>query len=107
VLNEWSDARTAAAFLKPCMPKHLNEELGGYLTRKSGNRFGTAHARSGGWWYHRHDLERVRAIMDALGGAKPLKAAQLLHAMRTLNNRGALPYLLEEFKKNITEENAS
>lgn len=93
-LKPWSDARTAALFLKPCTPKHLNEELGRYVTRKSGNRFGSGHARSGGWWYARHDLERVRAIMDALGCA-PLRAAQYFHVMHAFQDRKILEWLLE------------
>lgn len=91
-LPEWSDSRTAALFLRPCTPKHLNEELGASLTRKSGNRFGTGHARSGGWWYHRHDLERVRAIMDALG-CSANKAVWLLLGIRTLGSRKLLEHL--------------
>lgn len=94
-LPEWLDARSAALFLKPCMPKYLNEDLGEMLTRKTANRPGTRSARSGGWLYHRHDLERVRAIMDALG-AKPAKAVQLFHAMKTLNARQMIPYLTAE-----------
>jgi hypothetical protein len=92
-LPEWSDARSAAIFLKPCTPKHLNEELGVYLRRESANRPGTRTARSGGWRYHREDLERVRAIMEALGCA-PLRAAQHLHAIRTLRDRDLLELLL-------------
>jgi hypothetical protein len=76
------------------MPKHLNEELGPLLNRKSGNRFGTHHARSGGWFYHRHDLERVRAIMDSLG-CRALKAVWLFHAMKVLSTRNLVPFLLE------------
>lgn len=103
MLLEWTDARTAALFLKPCTPKHLNEELGPMLNRKSGNGPGARTARSGGWLYHRHDLERVRAIMDALG-AKPLRAAQLFHAMKELNTRQMLPHLLAELESNIKGE---
>jgi hypothetical protein len=88
-LTEWSDARTAAIFLKPCTPKHINEELGVYLRRESANRPGTRTARSGGWRYHREDLERVRAIMDALG-CSPLRAAQHFHAIKTLAARDLL-----------------
>lgn len=95
MLTEWSDARTAALFLKPCTPKHLNEELGIYLRRESANRPGTRTARSGGWKYHRHDLERVRAIMDALGCA-PLRAAQHFHAIKTMQDRGLLEFMLEK-----------
>lgn len=102
MLLEWVDARSAALFLKPCMPKHLNEELGPMLLRKTANRPGTLTARSGGWLYHRHDLERVRAIMDSLG-AKPLKAVQLFHAMKELSTREMLPYLLEELESNIQQ----
>lgn len=93
MLTEWSDARTAAIFLKPCTPKHLNEELGIYLRRESANRPGTRTARSGGWKYHRADLERVRAIMDALGCA-PLRAAQHFHAVKTLRDRELLELVL-------------
>jgi hypothetical protein len=93
MLTEWSDARTAAIFLKPCTPKHLNEELGIYLRRESANRPGTRTARSGGWRYHRDDLERVRAIMDALGCA-PLRAAQHFHAIKVLRDRELLELLL-------------
>lgn len=91
-LDEWSDARTAAIFLRPCTPKHLNEELGPMLTRESGNRPGTRTARSGGWYYARHDLERVRAIMDALG-CRALKAAWLFHSIKQLGARGMIAYL--------------
>jgi hypothetical protein len=104
-LAEWSDARSAAIFLKPCTPKHLNEELGQYLTRKSGNVFNQTHARSGGWQYHKHDLERVRAIMDALG-CRALKAAWLFHAIKELGRRGALPHLTEELKTTVNREAA-
>ncbi len=93
MLLEWSDARTAALFLKPCTPKHLNEELGVFLNRESGNKPGTRTARSGGWRYHRDDLERVRAIMDALG-CSPLRAAQHFHAIRTLQARELLELLV-------------
>lgn len=93
MLTEWSDARTAAIFLKPCTPKHLNEELGVYLNRESANRPGSRTARSGGWRYHRADLERVRAIMDALGCA-PLRAAQHFHAIKTLRDRELLELVL-------------
>ncbi len=85
MLLEWTDARTAAIFLKPCTPKHLNEELGIYLRRESANRPGTRTARSGGWRYHRADLERVRAIMDSLGCAA-LRAAQHFHAIKRLRD---------------------
>ena len=105
MLTEWSDARSAAIFLKPCTPKHLNEELGQYLTRESGNTFNTTHARSGGWWYHRHDLERVRAIMDALG-CRALKAAWLFHAMKQLHKRQMLDFLSEELATNVKREAA-
>ncbi len=88
----WSDARTAALFLKPCTPKHLNEELGHNLTRESNNRPGTLSARGGGWLYHRHDLQRVRAIMDALG-CKPARAVWLLWGIRELGSRKMLPHL--------------
>lgn len=94
MLAEWSDARTAALFLKPCTPKHLNEDVGQYLQRESGNTFNRTHARGGGWRYHRGDLERVRAIMDALG-CSPLKAAQHLRAMRTCEDRELTEWLLE------------
>lgn len=101
-LPEWSDARTAAIFLKPCTPKHLNEEIGPFLTRESGNTFNQTHARGGGWQYHRHDLERVRAIMDALG-CKALKAAWLFAAMKVLTARQMLPYLSEELRANTQQ----
>lgn len=104
-LLEWNDARTAALFLKPCTPKHLNEELGPMLERKSANRPGTLTARSGGWLYHRHDLERVRAIMDSLG-AKPLRAVQLFHAMKELNTREMLPYLTAELNSTLQQLDA-
>jgi hypothetical protein len=93
-LELWVDARTAALYLRPCMPKHLNEEIGPMLTRESANRPGTVTARSGGWRYHRHDLERVRAIMDAVG-CKPLKAAWLFHALKQLRKRELVDWLLE------------
>lgn len=93
-LAEWSDARTAALFLKPCTPRHLNEELGPMLRRESANRPGTRHATSGGWRYHRDSLERVRAIMDALGCAA-LVAARHFHAVRTLEDRKLLEWILE------------
>lgn len=94
-LPEWSDARTAALFLKPCTPKHLNEEVGIFLLRESANRPGARTARGGGWLYHREPLERVRAIMDALG-VKPLRAAQHFHAIRTLNERELLGLIVGE-----------
>lgn len=102
-LPEWVDARTAAIFLKPCTPKHLNEELGPMLTRESGNRPGTRTARSGGWYYHRHDLERVRAIMEALG-CKPLKAAWLFHSIRELGERGMIAYLGAELERTAQQQ---
>ena len=92
-LLEWSDARTAAIFLKPCTPKHLNEHVGLLVRRESANRPGTRTAKSGGWRYHRDDLERVRAIMEALGCA-PLRAAQYFHAIKVFKNRGLLEQLL-------------
>lgn len=92
-LLEWSDARTAALWLKPCTPKHLNEELGPFLRRETANKPGTRTARSGGWRYHRADLERVRAIMDALGCAA-LRAAQHFHAIKTLRDRELLELVL-------------
>lgn len=103
MLLEWNDARTAALFLKPCTPKHLNEELGVMLNRKSGNGPGARTARSGGWLYHRHDLERVRAIMDALG-AKPLKAAQIFHALKELNRRQQIAFLTAELDQSLDAE---
>lgn len=103
-LPEWSDARSAALFLKPCTPKHLNEELGIYLRRETGNRPGTRTARSGGWRYHREDLERVRAIMDALG-CSALRAAQHFHAIRTLDARELLELMLGgELEQTIARE---
>lgn len=93
-LAEWSDARTAALFLKPCTPRYLNEELGPMLRRESANRPGTRYATSGGWRYHRDDLERVRAIMEALGcGA--YQATRHLHAIRTCQDRKLLEWILE------------
>lgn len=104
MLTEWSDARTAAIFLKPCTPKHLNEELGIYLRRESANRPGTRTARSGGWRYHRDDLERVRAIMDALGCAA-LRAAQHFGAIKTLRDRELLELLLgAELEQTVERE---
>ena len=97
-LPEWVDARTAAIFLMPCTPKHLNEEIGPMLTRETGNRPGTRTARSGGWYYHRHDLERVRAIMDALG-CRALKAAWLFHSIKELGERGMIQYLGAELER--------
>lgn len=102
-LAEWSDARSAAIFLKPCTPKHLNEELGPMLRRKSANRPGSRTARSGGWLYCRHDLERVRAIMDAIG-CTALKAAWFFHTMKHLTARQLVPYLLEELEETIERE---
>lgn len=64
------------------------------LRRESANKPGTRTARSGGWLYHRDDLERVRAIMDALGCA-PLRGAQILHAIRTLKARELVEWLVE------------
>ena len=89
------DARSAAIYLKPCTPKHLNEHLGVFLERKTANRPGTRTARSGGWLYAEHDLERVRAIMNALG-CKPLKAAWLFHAIKVLEGRGLIPELVQQ-----------
>lgn len=100
--GDWHDARTAALFLSTT-PKHLNEELGPMLTRETGNRPGTRTARSGGWHYHRHDLERVRCIMDALG-SKPLKAVQFFHMMKVVEERKLIPYLLEELERNTENE---
>lgn len=95
-LPEWSDARTAALFLKPCTVRTLNEEIGKYIKRQSGNRFGTpSNAKSGGWRYFRHDLERVRAIMDALG-CPPLRAAQYFHALKVCKDRELIEWLLEQ-----------
>ena len=105
-LAEWSDARTAALFLKPCTPKHLNEELGPMLRRESANRPGTRTARSGGWRYHRDSLERVRAIMDALG-CSALAAARHLHAMRTCDDRQLTEWLLERELKETLKRDAA
>ena len=105
-LEEWNDARTAALFLKPCTPKHLNEELGVYLTRESGNTFNQTHARGGGWLYHRHDLERVRAIMDALG-CRAQKACWLFGAMKVLSGRQMTAYLTEELRTTIKRDAAT
>lgn len=106
-LTDWNDARTAALWLKPCTPKHLNEELGSYLRRESGNKPGTRTARSGGWLYHRADLERVRTIMDALGCA-PLRAAQHLHAIKTLRDRALLELLLgAELEQSLERDRAA
>ena len=82
-LPEWSDARSAALFLKPCTPKHLNEELGVFLTRESGNRPGTR--------------------MDALG-CSPLRAAQHFHAIRELNARELLVAMLGDLQDSIDRE---
>jgi hypothetical protein len=101
MLTEWSDARTAAIFLKPCTPKHLNEELGIYLRRESANRPGTRTARSGGWRYLREDLVRVRAIMDSLG-CSPLRAAQHFHAIKVLRDRA--PLVLERILEQELEQ---
>lgn len=105
-LAEWSDARTAALFLKPCTPKHLNEELGSYLRRESANTFNQTHARGGGWKYHREDLERVRAIMDALG-CSALRAAQHLRAMRTCEDRKLMEWLLERELRDSLKRDAA
>jgi glycine/D-amino acid oxidase-like deaminating enzyme len=80
------------------MPKHLNEDIGPFLNRKSTNRLGTQHARGTGWFYHRHDLERVRAIMDALG-CRASTAAWLFHAVKVLATRDLVPFLLEDAKE--------
>jgi hypothetical protein len=101
-LPEWCDARAAAIFLRPCTPKHLNEELGPMLYRKTGNKPGTRTAGSGGWLYHRHDLERVRAVMDALG-CKPLKAAWLFRSIKVLGERRMLPYLAQELELTLNQ----
>jgi hypothetical protein len=104
-LTLWNDARTAALYLKPCTPKYLNDEIGAQLTRQSANRPGAETARGGGWLYHRHDLERLRAIMDALG-CNASKAVWLLHGIRTLGKRAMLPHLaltLEEATKEEAE----
>lgn len=105
-LAEWSDARTAALFLRPCTPRYLNEELGTMLRRESANRPGTRYATSGGWRYHRDDLERVRAIMDALGCAA-FAATRHLHAMRTLSDRKLLEWLLEHELRKTLERDAA
>lgn len=94
-LLEWSDARTAAIYLKPCTARFLNEEIGSNLTRKANNRPGTVTARGGGWLYHRHDLERVRAIMESLG-CRAHRAASLLQQLKELSRRQMLAYLLED-----------
>lgn len=91
-LEEWNDARTAALFLKPCTPKYLTEEIGVSLERRSSNRHSASSARGGGYLYHRHDLERVRAIMDALG-CSASKAVWLLLGIRRLGERAMLPHL--------------
>jgi len=95
LLLEWSDARSAAIYLKPCTPKHLNEEIGTILKRESANRPGTRTARSGGWRYHRSDLVRVREIMDRIG-CSPLRAAQHLWAVRRLRAAGVLDWVGSE-----------
>lgn len=101
-LIEWNDARTAALFLNTT-PKNLNEELGHNLERKTANRPGTLTARGGGWLYHRHDLERVRAIMDALG-CPTRKAIELLHGIRRLGERRMLEELLITLQTTIERE---
>lgn len=93
-LDEWSDARSAALFLKPCTPEVLNRHLGPMLRRESANRPGSRTARSGGWLYHRDDLERVRAIMEVMG-CSPLKAVQHFHMIRRCRDRKLLEWLLE------------
>ena len=103
ILGEWIDARSAAIFLRPCTPKHLNENVGPMLTRKTGNKPGTRTARSGGWLYHRHDLKRVRAIMDALG-CKAQRAAWLFHSIKVLGERRMLPFLSKEIEANAEQE---
>lgn len=102
-LPEWSDARAAAIYLKPCTPKHLNEEIGHNLERRSGNKPGTLTARGGGWLYHRHDLQRVRAIMDALG-CKARQAVWLLWGIRQLGEREILPHLLVTLEQAIAAD---
>jgi len=93
VLTEWNATRHAAQFLR-CMPEYLNDKIGHYFVRRNANREGARTARSGGWLYHRHSLERVRAIMDALG-VEARRGAELYHAIRTLRDRELLEAILE------------
>jgi len=102
-IAEWVDARTAAIFLKPCTPKYFTEQVGPFVERKSSNRPGTISARSGGWLYHRSDLERLRAIMNALG-CRAFKAAWILHSVRELNARNLLPYLSQPLSSTAAKE---
>jgi hypothetical protein len=103
-LTEWVDARTAAIFLKPCTPEVLNRHLGPMLRRESANRPGARTARSGGWLYHRDDLERVRAIMEVMG-CSPLKATQHFHMIRRCQDRKLLEWLLErELMRSVRDD---
>lgn len=104
-LAEWSDSRTAAIFLGKCTPKHLNEELGLSLTRRANTRFGTT-ARGGGWLYHRHDLQRARAIMDSLG-CSASKAVWLLSGIRELGKRAMLAELVLTLDEAVKREVAN
>lgn len=102
-LAEWSDARTAAIFLR-CNVRTLNEEIGKYVERQSGNRFGTPdNARSGGWLYAREDLERVRAIIDAVG-CTPVRAAQHLRAIRELGEQACKWIIAREVVANAERD---
>jgi len=101
-LSTWSDSRTAALYLGKCTPKHLNEELGVNLERRANTVHGTT-ARGGGWLYHRHDLERARAIMEALG-CSASKAVWLLVGIRQLGKRELLPHLVATLEDAIKAE---
>jgi hypothetical protein len=94
-LPDWSTTQQACIYLKPCTRKSFAEVVGPLLKRKSGNRPGAQyHARSGGWMYAREDLERVRAIMDALG-ITASDAAKTFHRIKGLEDKGAIEWILK------------
>jgi hypothetical protein len=93
-LPDWATTHEAWIYLKPCTRKSFAEVVGPLLERKSGNRPGAQyHARSGGWLYARADLERVRAIMDALG-VTASDAAKTFHRIKGLADKGAIEWIL-------------
>lgn len=101
--REWLDARDAARELGPCTPKHLTEEIGPLITRQSRSLTGARTARGVGYAYARHDIERLRAIMLALG-CQPLRAAQILHGIRALGEKGMLAEISAELNSTIARE---
>lgn len=93
--GSWLIGQDAARMLQVTAP-YLTKMLKHYLTHKSTSQRNRA-AFHNGYAYSVADLERVCAIMTALG-CSALEGCKILHGVNVLGEKKMLPYILRHLE---------